>query len=1065
VKALTFIEIDVDYCSLTYGTAPCTASLGVTGADRCYNTINTCQARAAFANAPVTLRFAIDTLALPESGIEALPYLTGFDYTSPTISLGQDLGTRASLSANFMDRPHPDTGAGFDKYLSLRAYDDPFIRGTFFGRFATRQKYLKGRPMRLIQGYVGQTLAEMETHHFLIENFTGPDRQGIYRITAKDALKLADGDRAQAPALSIGYLTNDITNSQTTIPISPAGIAISGYQPGGYLAIGGKEIVSYNRNISGGNDANALLLLHIDGPNNTSTFTDSSASARTISRVNSAYITTSQSKFGGSSMSNVGDSYLTVPDSIDWTFSGNFTVDCWIRISSNPSGFGICGHGTSGPANGYGLRVTSTGALQFAVYNAGATLVSLSSATSEFAINTWYHVAIQRSGNVFTLWKNGIQVATATATVTIPNVATTFRVGQAIVFTASPTFNGFIDEFRVSNVARYSGIFTTEVIEYISPNDLQIVRSQYNTTAQAHDGEDRVQQCLVYTGQSPADVLYDLFTTYAGVPAAYINLADWQDEIDQFYRRLISAFLADAEAVKKLASEIIEQCGLAIWWDDEAQKIRLQVLREIETNTTLIDESSILEGTFKIQDQAEKRISQVWNYYGQINPLKSVEDADNYRSTLVTIDAQSEADYGQAAIKKIYSRWIPELGQSVAARVNNLQLGRFLIPPRRFNVSLFRTDDGSAIIPEIGNGYTIAAQPIQDASGAAAIAKAQITRLTPRPDRFDLEFEEVLFSVLDSEDLEGRTLVAASDTTNINIRTSHDLIYPAPVIGDTVTLIVYSGIKVGGSTASIPAITVGSWPTRVQTGNITSGSAVITSISVDTAGLTAGMGITGTGIPAGARILSVNSSSQITLTANATATTTGVSLTIGIVIVKIIVRGSILGAGGLGGTGANGSGDIAATAGQQGGTGLYTRYPTDLQFESGAIKGGGGGGGGGACRDPNDHRGGGGGGGAGFNVGGGGTGPGNGEEGQAGTLTAGGAGGRSYTSWWAWEGPSLRSEWKGGNGGAPGAAGTRGRSDLDLTSAVGGAGGYAVDGISYVNVVSGVASYAGSTVN
>lgn len=1064
MKALTFVEIDIDYCSLTYGTAPCTAVLGTTGADRCYNTIATCQARAAFANAPVTLRFAIDTMALPESGIEALPYLTSVNYTPPTISLGKDLGTRSSVTANFMDRPHADTGAGFDKYLSLRAYNDAFDRGTFFGKFATRQKYIKGRPFRLIQGYLGQAIADMETRHFIIEDFTGPDRQGNYSITAKDALKLADGDRAQAPALSLGYLSSDITNSATTITLSPSGIASAGYASSGYVAIGGKEIASYNRNVSGANDSSALLLLHMDGANLSTAVIDSSSYARSITRNGSPFISTAQSKFGGASFQTTTSTYFIASDSNDWTFSGNFTVDCWIRITANAAGIGLFGHGTSGPANGYGAQITAGGALRFAAYNAGATLVDLSSAASEFTTAVWYHIAVQRSGNVFTLWKNGTQIATATASVTIPNVATTFRGGQAVVFSTT-AFDGHIDEFRVSNVARYSGTFTPEVIEYIGADELKIVRAQYNTTAVAHDGEDRVQLCAVYAGQNPADVIYDLFVTYASVPASYITIADWYDEINEFYRRNISAVLADPESVKTLVSEIIQQVGLAIWWDETAQQIRLQVLRQIETDTTTFDEDVILEGTFRSQEQPEKRISQVWNYYGQINPLKSVSDTDNYRSTLVTIDAQSEADYGQAAIKKIFSRWIPELGQNVAARVNNIQLGRFLNPPRRISLSLFRANDGSTITPIIGSGYSILAQPLQDASGAGVHVGAQITRLTPSPDKFEVELEEMLFSILDSEDLEGRTLVAASDTYNINIRTQHDLVYPEPAVGDTVTLIIYTNVKIGSTASTAPSVTVGSWPTRAQTGNISNGSPIVTAISVNTSGLTAGMGVTGTGIPAGTRILTVDSSSQFTLTNNATATTTGVALTVGTVIVKVIVRGSVLGAGGTGGTGANGSGDISATVGLQGGTGLYSRYPVDLQFESGAIKGGGGGGGGGACRNPSDHRGGGGGGGGGFNAGAGGVGPGNAEEGVAGTLNAGGAGGRSYTSWWAWEGPSLRSEWRGGAGGAPGSAGLRGRSDLDLTSAVGGAGGYAVDGISYVKVVSGSASYTGSTVN
>lgn len=66
--------------------------------------------------------------------------------------------------------------------------------------------------------------------------------------------------------------------------------------------------------------------------------------------------------------------------------------------------------------------------------------------------------------------------------------------------------------------------------------------------------------------------------------------------------------------------------------------------------------------------------------------------------------------------------------------------------------------------------------------------------------------------------------------------------------------------------------------TYVLTGNITTGSPVITNIA--TANLRPQMIVNGAGIPVDARILSVDNSMQITLDVNATATTTGVSLTI-----------------------------------------------------------------------------------------------------------------------------------------------------------------------------------------
>ena len=64
-KVVTYVELDLPYCANTYGTAPCTASIGVTGADRCYNCRKTCQDIANFSATTVTLRFAKPAAYLP----------------------------------------------------------------------------------------------------------------------------------------------------------------------------------------------------------------------------------------------------------------------------------------------------------------------------------------------------------------------------------------------------------------------------------------------------------------------------------------------------------------------------------------------------------------------------------------------------------------------------------------------------------------------------------------------------------------------------------------------------------------------------------------------------------------------------------------------------------------------------------------------------------------------------------------------------------------------------------------------------------------------------------------
>lgn len=219
-----------------------------TGTAKCFNTPKTCQDRDNYAEETVTLRFAVDTDYLP-SDIDCFPFIASHDkiaYTPGFISLGEGLGTRTTLAVTFRDGRNPDTGDAGDPYRTDRDYD-PVTQGSFWGKFRARHPYLRGRACRLIQGFADQALADMETRHFLIDSFDGPTPQGESTIVAKDIFKQLDDDRAQAPALSSGYLAADITSSATSAALLPAGIGNSEYPASGHLNIGGNEVVSFTR--------------------------------------------------------------------------------------------------------------------------------------------------------------------------------------------------------------------------------------------------------------------------------------------------------------------------------------------------------------------------------------------------------------------------------------------------------------------------------------------------------------------------------------------------------------------------------------------------------------------------------------------------------------------------------------------------------------------------------------------------------------------------------------------------------------------------------------------------
>lgn len=991
---LAFIEIDVSFCANTYGVLPCTASLTSsppTGTKKCFNTPKTCQDRLNYIDAPVTLRFSEDVGPVP---VDAIPCIRNINYTPARVSLGKDLGTRASLSVTFKDHPWPDTaGLGFDKYWAERPYDS-FKQGSMWSKFRARQPFLRGKKLRWITGDDDQTLEEMETRHFYIDSFSHDASDGTFTIVAKDLLKFADDDRSQAPALSNGFLLFDITNVATSLTLVPGGVGEE-YPASGYVAIGGKEIVSYAHELVPGNDADTVLLIHATGANGTTAFTDTSASPKTITVVGNTVMNDIFTKFGtgGIFFDGAGDS-LTLADNIAWTFgSGDFTVDFWQCFRTLAATKHFFTHYTDAN-NRYFLSVSATGVLTFSVIAAGVTTVTMSSAAGVVADDDVIrHIAVTRSGNVWRIFVDGVQVATTTDSDAIPNYTSLFRIGGDNANGSS--YDGWMWEFRVSKgVARWTSTFEPPIVAYQTSIDLLILnaRGQFNTEASEHETNDRVQWVLIYDAQDSADILRDLFVTYAGFPEDTIPLASWKAETASFLSRLFSAVIAEPTGVNKLAAELVEDAALCLWWDELEELVRLRVLRTVPLDALQFNQDNYLKNSLSSKEQPNTQVTQIWRYFAKRNPLEGQEDPDNYRSVSATVDLQAETDYEVSVIHKIFSRWIPFGGRTIADKANELYISRFRDPPRLINFSTFR--DGFTT-PQLGQSYYVTGASFQDDTGVQVYVPAQITSLRPGPAQFDIEAEEMLIV---NVDLTNRIIAIDVTTFDINLRELHDTLYPPPTdqdVIDGVTLLctIDPNVTVGSTNADIPAFDIGDWPV---------------------------------GFP-----------------------------------ITLRISGRIAGAGGKG----NAYTGAPNANGQKGGTALYTRKDIDLEVADGQIWAGGGGGGRGSSSfiiSPNVsiRPGSGGGGGAGFVPGEGGI-PASlnyngtlyqGMPGNPGTQTTGGTGGTDY--------------FFGGNGGGRGVAGTAGQGGGGSSAAgAGGAAGNAIDGVSFVNVVTGPGDIIGPQIN
>ncbi len=211
-------------------------------------------------------------------------------------------------------------------------------------------------------------------------------------------------------------------------------------------------------------DADTKLLLHMNGIDASTTFTDDSVTPHTVTANGNAQIDTAYKKFGtGSGLFDGTGDYLSIPDHADFDFSGGiFTVDVWIRPTAIGNTMYIYTQGNSSTYH-TNLRIHSTGTLRFNVINT-VSIISMTS-TSTISANTWTHVAVVENGDSWYLFINGILEDSITDTDRTPNYIGDIIIGAFVDF--GNGFDGHIDEFRVSNgTARWTADFIPPTIEY-----------------------------------------------------------------------------------------------------------------------------------------------------------------------------------------------------------------------------------------------------------------------------------------------------------------------------------------------------------------------------------------------------------------------------------------------------------------------------------------------------------------------------------------------------------------------------------------------------------------------
>jgi concanavalin A-like lectin/glucanase superfamily protein len=303
-----------------------------------------------------------------------------------------------------------------------------------------------------------------------------------------------------------------------------------------------------NANLLGvGNDGFTKALLHFDGPDASTAAPDSNlgGAGKVWTASGNAQIDTAQSKFGGSSalFDGAGDWFRT-PDHADFTFGSNeWTVECWFRRASSGALF-ITGQSDSAqtPANQSIFIQTTAGNVIQATATQVGPLFAQVTGTTQFTdvINPgWHHLAFVRTGNTLKLFIDGVQEGgNVSMTLAMNDSPNQWAVGANGEVTSSP-WNGWIDEFRITNgVARWTSNFTPPAAPYgsvivngakidgvvLATGDLVLVRAQ---NAAAENGIYTVPASGAASRSSAFDTYAELLSSLIVVEEGATNSNVW----------------------------------------------------------------------------------------------------------------------------------------------------------------------------------------------------------------------------------------------------------------------------------------------------------------------------------------------------------------------------------------------------------------------------------------------------------------------------------------------------------------------------------------------------------
>lgn len=252
---------------------------------------------------------------------------------------------------------------------------------------------------------------------------------------------------------------------------------------------------------------NVSLLLHMDGVNGSTTFTDSSKNNFQLTAFGNAQISTSVKKYGDGSayFDGIGD-YLDLPVNAIQFNADDFTIEFWVYPTRTGSHTCVANWGCNSNMTIFFAVETNSGAVVY--LNGDGPYITGGSIQT----NQWQHVALVRQGSNMRAYINGVQAGSTynIGNTAINTIVDNIRIGRDTAnFYCNQPLEGYMNDLRITTgVARYTGNFTPPTAPF--PDRRELKRTIFKK-----NGSNKI------IFKKPIAQVFDPFTTVVSGPTSF----------------------------------------------------------------------------------------------------------------------------------------------------------------------------------------------------------------------------------------------------------------------------------------------------------------------------------------------------------------------------------------------------------------------------------------------------------------------------------------------------------------------------------------------------------------